>query len=121
PTPTAIIIYPNCDTVENANTFLLSNVRVACNAANKAVIQPVIVIRSGTQPTKRKEVFNNRNTPAATIVAACNNADTGVGPAIASGSHTYNGNCADLPTVANQMVKPATKIHTFVLAATGKV
>src|SRR5665647_2953720 len=35
--------------------------------------------------------------PAVTIVAACINADTGVGPAIASGSHVYNGSCALLP------------------------
>ena len=37
--------------------------------------------------------------PAATIVAAWISADTGVGPAIASGSHVYSGNCADLPIV----------------------
>src|ERR1700759_1366361 len=37
-------------------------------------------------------------TPAATIVAAWISALTGVGPAIASGSQTCNGNCADLPT-----------------------
>src|SRR5215510_7511248 len=36
-------------------------------------------------------------TPAVTIVAAWINADTGVGPAIASGSHVYKGSCADLP------------------------
>ncbi len=40
-----------------------------------------------------------RYTPAATIVAAWISADTGVGPAIASGSQTCRGNCADLPTV----------------------
>ena len=38
-----------------------------------------------------------RYTPAATIVAACISALTGVGPSIASGSHTWNGNCADFP------------------------
>src|SRR5262249_4859154 len=37
--------------------------------------------------------------PAATIVAAWISADTGVGPAIASGSHVYSGNWADLPIV----------------------
>jgi hypothetical protein len=31
------------------------------------------------------------------MVAACINADTGVGPAIASGNQVYNGICADLP------------------------
>ena len=39
-----------------------------------------------------------RKTPAATIVAAWIMADTGVGPAIASGSQTWSGNWADLPT-----------------------
>ena len=38
-----------------------------------------------------------RYTPEVTIVAACMRADTGVGPAIASGSQRYNGNCADFP------------------------
>ena len=33
-----------------------------------------------------------------TIVAAWISADTGVGPAMASGSQTYSGSCADLPT-----------------------
>src|SRR6188472_3814416 len=36
-------------------------------------------------------------TPAVTIVAAWMSADTGVGPSIASGSHTYRGIWADLP------------------------
>jgi len=31
------------------------------------------------------------------MVAAWISAETGVGPAIASGSQTYNGTCADLP------------------------
>ncbi len=31
------------------------------------------------------------------MVAAWINAETGVGPAIASGSHRYKGNCADFP------------------------
>jgi hypothetical protein len=36
-------------------------------------------------------------TPAVTIVAAWIRAETGVGPAIASGSQTYRGTCADFP------------------------
>ena len=35
--------------------------------------------------------------PAVTMVAACINAETGVGPAIASGSQVNNGICALLP------------------------
>ena len=35
--------------------------------------------------------------PAVTMVAAWIRADTGVGPAMASGNQVYNGNCALLP------------------------
>ncbi|MNC92298.1 hypothetical protein D3C83_86940 [compost metagenome] len=38
-----------------------------------------------------------KKTPATTIVAACINAETGVGPSIASGNQICNGNIADLP------------------------
>lgn len=34
------------------------------------------------------EQRTTKKTPAVTIVAACNNALTGVGPSIASGNHT---------------------------------
>ena len=37
------------------------------------------------------------NTPAVTIVAAWINAETGVGPSIASGSQVCRPSCADLP------------------------
>ncbi len=37
------------------------------------------------------------NTPAVTIVAAWISADTGVGPSMASGSHVWSRNWADLP------------------------
>ena len=40
--------------------------------------------------------------PAVTIVAAWINALTGVGPAMASGSQTYSGICADLPVAATK-------------------
>src|SRR5215831_16848151 len=49
-----------------------------------------------------------RYTPAATIVAAWIRALTGVGPSIASGNHTWSGNCADLPTQPRKMPSPAT-------------
>ncbi len=42
-----------------------------------------------------------RKTPATTIVAAWMSADTGVGPAMASGSHVCNGNWPDLPMMPN--------------------
>src|SRR5512141_1652373 len=56
--------------------------------------------------------------PAATIVAAWIRADTGVGPAIASGSHVYSGNWADLPIVPpNISSAAAVTSATFVLVA----
>jgi hypothetical protein len=42
-------------------------------------------------------------TPAFTMVAACISADTGAGPAMASGSHSWRGNWADLPTAPPKM------------------
>jgi hypothetical protein len=41
-----------------------------------------------------------KKTPAVTIVAACINAETGVGPSIASGNQVCKPNWADLPTAA---------------------
>jgi hypothetical protein len=38
-----------------------------------------------------------KKTPAVTIVAACINAETGVGPSIASGNQVCKPICADLP------------------------
>ncbi len=44
------------------------------------------------------------------MVAAWIRADTGVGPAMASGSHVWRGNCADLPmTPMNRATAPASR------------
>ena len=45
----------------------------------------------------RGEHLATRNTPAVTIVAACINAETGVGPSMASGNQVCRRNCADFP------------------------
>ncbi len=39
------------------------------------------------------------------MVAAWINAETGVGPAIASGNHRYRGNCADFPMAPTKSIK----------------
>ena len=49
-------------------------------------------------------------TPAETIVAAWIMALTGVGPSIASGSHTCSGNCALLPIAPNTSRMPISEI-----------
>src|SRR5512136_2912470 len=93
-------MYPNCDTVEYASTFLMSFCANPIDAANTAVTPPTMATVNSAVGESAKMKFDlaTMYTPAVTMVAAWINADTGVGPAIASGNHTYSGNCADLPT-----------------------
>src|SRR5262245_58410585 len=67
--------------------------------ATNAVSAPIVPITASTCGLAANSGFNRttRYTPAVTIVAAWINADTGVGPAIASGSQVNSGICADLP------------------------
>src|SRR6185503_7938287 len=68
-------------------------------AANSAVSTPMIATTVSAEGARSKITWERATiyTPAVTIVAAWMRAETGVGPAIASGSHTYKGICADLP------------------------
>ena len=70
-------IVPASSAVSAPITATICNVCGAC--ANNSALRPIMY------------------TPAVTIVAAWIRADTGVGPSIASGNHTYSGICADLP------------------------
>ncbi len=92
-------MYPNCDTVEYASTRLMSFCTNPIVAANIAVTAPTIATTFIASGASTNSAFERATmyTPAVTMVAAWISADTGVGPSIASGSHTYNGNCADLP------------------------
>src|SRR5881409_2704372 len=81
-------------------------------AANSAVSAPTtatVVIAAGAC-RYRGAIRQVTYTPAVTIVAAWIKADTGVGPAIASGSHTYNGICADFPHAP--MNNNSASVHT---------
>ncbi|MBV6496772.1 MAG: hypothetical protein JFAIHJKO_01900 [Pyrinomonadaceae bacterium] len=69
---------------------------VAAKSAVTAPTSDTICCASGTAEYNGAERVT-RYTPAVTIVAAWISAETGVGPAIASGNHTYKGICADLP------------------------
>src|SRR5260370_14401445 len=85
--------------VEYARTFLMSHCFRAMVAANSAVNAPTpahTVCDTGASENSPWKL-DTRYTPAVTSVAAWISADTGVGPAIASGSHVYRGICADLP------------------------
>src|ERR1051325_11211190 len=68
-------------------------------AANKAVKVPMIATTVNAIGARSKITCERETiyTPAVTIVAAWIRAETGVGPAIASGSQTYKGICALLP------------------------
>jgi hypothetical protein len=65
-----------------------------------AVTMPVTAttVRATVEASKIGCARTTRYTPAVTMVAAWMRADTGVGPSMASGSHTCNGSWADLPT-----------------------
>ncbi len=62
----------------------------AISAAQSAVTAPIIATQAIAvgESTSRKLNRQNRYTPAVTMVAAWIRAETGVGPAMASGSQT---------------------------------
>ena len=77
--------------VERATIFLASSSFAAAMAARKAVRLP-------NPPNHGFKVFmslrKSRYTPAVTKVEECTKEDTGVGAAIAAGSHLLKGSCA---------------------------
>lgn len=83
-------------------------------AAKKAVRVPriVITVNAVGAYSSKGEHRISKNTPAVTSVAAWINADTGVGPSIASGNHVCKPNCADLPTAPPNSSIPI-KVKTF--------
>src|SRR4029079_14765912 len=103
----------SCETVEYARTFLMSFCARPMVAAKIAVAAPMTemtTIAVGDLATTQLQRAI-RYTPAVTIVAAWISADTGVGPAIASGSQTNSGICADLPaapTSINRVINTST-------------
>ncbi len=57
----------------------------------------ITTARAVVESSKSGERRATITTPAVTMVAAWMRAETGVGPSIASGSHVWSRNCADLP------------------------
>src|ERR1041384_6093558 len=66
-------------------------------AANSAVSAPTPATTADESGAMANSTLlrATRKTPAVTIVAAWISAETGVGPALASGSQVYRGLCAD--------------------------
>src|ERR1019366_9495721 len=112
PTPNARNMYPSCETVEYASTRLMSFCTRPMVAAKIAVRAPTIATVFIAFGASTNNAFDRATmyTPAVTMVAAWIRAETGVGPSIASGSHTYNGNCADLPQAPTNNSKHAAVI-----------
>src|SRR5439155_3293357 len=116
PVPTPRNMYPSCETVEYARTFLMSHCFKAIVAANNAVSAPTPATTAEESGAMANSTLlrATRNTPAVTIVAAWIRAETGVGPAMASGSQVWSGICADFanaPTMIRRQI--ATITHSF--------
>src|SRR6185503_3942118 len=64
-----------------------------------AVVAPITITNDSAvvEYSNSGDMRATMKMPAVTIVAAWISAEIGVGPSIESGSHTCNGNCADLP------------------------
>src|SRR5215469_16689600 len=89
-TPQAMNMYPSCEMVEYARTFLMSVCAMPMVAAKKAVKVPMIAttikaLGACSKITCERETIY---TPAVTMVAVWIKADTGVGPSMASGNQT---------------------------------
>ena len=83
----------------------------AANAPRNAVTLPITAMRFKIVSSRNGKPRTNKNTPAATIVAAWINADTGVGPAMAGGSQIDSGNCADFAAAPQKSPKPMAVIQ----------
>src|SRR3954470_24913322 len=94
--------------VEAARAFLMSSLAQPTIAPNNRVTAPTMTTpncafgaRLNTGPER-----TIRYTPAVTMVAAWINAETGVGPSIASPSQDCSGTWADLPQAASSSSSP---------------
>ncbi len=89
-------------------------------AAKKAVARPMSATISRAIGALRNSgaVRATMYTPAVTMVAAWISAETGVGPSIASGSHTYSGICADFPAAPSRNSRP-TNVKVPTVCSTG--
>ena len=106
--------------MEYAIIFLISFCTKATVAAKNAVIIPtkVIIFNVNWEYSKIGEHLTTKKTPAVTIVAAWINAETGVGPSIASGSQVCNNICADLPIAP---IKRSKQIKSIELSWSPKI
>src|SRR4030095_12742570 len=105
--------------VEPASTFLMSSLAQPIQAPNSSVTVPTMTtaVLAASDSVKTALLRVTREPPAVTMVAAWINADTGVGPSMASSSQDCKGTCADLPQAASSSSRP--KINAAVWPALG--
>ncbi len=103
PAPAASTMNPTCAQVEAASSCFRSRCAHATAPSATAVAAPSQTAVSAPQPDSCSsgESRSSRYPPAATIVAECSSALTGLGPAMAPESQNENGSCADLPAAAS--------------------
>lgn len=93
PIASLTIITPSCLSVERAIIFFMSHSVIALIPAINVVRTARIkrILWKQTDEDKKGQKRNNRKIPAVTSVEEWTRADTGVGAAIAAGSHLENG------------------------------
>lgn len=100
--PNLNIITPNCLKVDKAMIFFISVSNMATVPAINIVVAPIRRRDFNTMGCDLIKLKNRKtkNTPAVTRVEEWTRADTGVGAAMAAGSHLLNGICALLVQAA---------------------
>src|SRR2546423_1718445 len=118
--PNRTMSRPSWLTVPNAGRSFKSCWRSARRPPSRNVQHPTVNTTGRHTPNAAKDGARRptRNTPAVTIVAECRYALTGVGAAMAPGSHAWYGYWADLVHAPTSSSKMATV--TAVLGAGGR-
>jgi len=110
---------PTWAQVEAASSCLRSAWATATSPSASAVTAPAQAVTGAPQPEAASSGSkrSSRYAPAATIVAECSSAETGLGPSIARDSQKLNGSCADLPSAASTTPTVITVSHGRVACA----
>jgi len=99
------IIIPNCLKVDNAITFFKSDSKTPQMLEHNIVKTPLQKIKYKLSAKIKSNMRNKKKTPAVTKVDEWTSEETGVGAAIAKGSHLEKGNCALFVNLAKTKIK----------------
>lgn len=109
PAPTEVIITPNWLRVDRATIFFMSiSVRAAMPAISIVAVPTQYRYWEACLSVSQWLYRTIKYTPAVTKVEECTRADTGVGAAMAAGSHAEKGICALLVQAAATSSPPQT-------------